>query len=392
MTFFSGLNPLEPDTFSFLAADMGTTNIVVSNGITSVRLKNPQTKYGSDIISRILFSMKNDPSLLTSSLHKGLLDAFSLFYETYSALPGNTGTGSFFPVKNIVLTGNTVMMHFLSGLDVSSLSSFPFKPLSLFNIQTNLFSIFPNIDYTAWSHLFSPETTVYLPPCVDAFLGGDLVCAAAGCGLYGSFTAVHEESFSNAVQSSSPRIVIDIGTNTEILLSHKGLYYAASTAAGPAFEGGMIKSSLRGSELLNALSIMLHENQMDSTGMLLQERSLLCQSDIRLLQLAKSAICAAVKTLLHEASLRDNEIDEVFLCGAFGSNCRPEDIERTGLLPSSLARKITMKEHAVIEGSRILGISTFQRDICFKQIQNTSVIQLADSSFFAREYISCMNF
>jgi len=126
--------------------------------------------------------------------------------------------------------------------------------------------------------------------------------------------------------------------------------------------------------------------------MLLQDKTLLCQSDVRQLQLAKAAICAAVETLLYEASVSSDSIYEVFLCGAFGSNILISDIVKTGLLNADLAQKITVKEFAVIEGSLILAKSKEIRRQTACQAKATKVIQLADNSFFAKEYIECMNF
>jgi uncharacterized 2Fe-2S/4Fe-4S cluster protein (DUF4445 family) len=395
MNTCSGSNSIEPDTEYFLIADMGTTNLVVSSGIETVRIKNPQTRYGSDIVSRIYYSLKNGPEALQSALLKGLLDGFRLLYEksrNSTAQAGSSKQPFIFPVQNIVLTGNTVMMHFLTGLETSGMAAFPFTPVSFFDYECIVSQIFPALDFSLWSSIFSPETRVYLPPCIDSFTGADLVCASAGCGLYGSYSASAEENTGlNDIKDSS-RLLIDIGTNTEILLVHKGNYFACSTAAGPAFEGGSIKSSLRGSELLHSLGLMLDQGQMDTTGMLLQDKTLLCQSDVRQLQLAKAAMCAAVETLLHEASVSSSAIYEVFLCGAFGTNIVSSDIVKTGLLNTDLAQKITVKESAVIEGSLILAKSKEIRRLTACQAKATKVIQLADNSFFAKEYIECMNF
>lgn len=391
----SGSNSIEPDTSSFLIADMGTTNLVVSNGIETVRIRNPQTRYGSDIVSRMYYSLKNGPLLLQSALHKGLLDAFRLLYEKSINSTAQAGTSKqpfMFPVQNIVLTGNTVMMHFLSGLDTSGMAAFPFTPVSFFDYDCTVSQIFPALDFSLWSSIFSPETRIYLPPCIDSFTGADLVCASVGCGLYGSLSRVAENDSGIGDCKKSSRLVIDIGTNTEMMLVHEGDYFACSTAAGPAFEGGSIKSSLRGSELLHSLGLMLHYAQMDTTGMLLQNKTLLCQSDVRQLQLAKAAICAAVETLLYEASVSSDLIYEVFLCGAFGSNILISDIVKTGLLNADLAQKITVKEFAVIEGSLILAQSKEIRCQTACQAKAAKVIQLADNSFFAKKYIECMNF
>lgn len=350
---------------------MGTTNIVVSNGSSVQRFKNSQSRFGSDIISRILNAHYNGVSPLQKALLTSLIQSFKILDSQ------NTTTA-----KTMVFTGNTVMMHFLTGLDVSGMETYPFTPVSTFSKEYYAGDIFSSIDKGLWESLFTSDTKIYLPPCIDAFVGADLVCAAVGCDLFGIDTDLTDKT----------KLLIDIGTNTEILLKHNNKYYACATAAGPAFEGGNMKSSLRGSELLHTLSIMLDEGHMDKTGMLVKDKSFLIQEDIRQLQLAKAAICSGVETLLQEASLGSADVSNVFLCGAFGTNILPYDIGKTGLLNEILSKKVTVNEFAVIDGAKKLLLSSSLRGFVQEQAAKTNVIQLANNDFFAKEYIHCIDF
>ena len=235
----------------------------------------------------------------------------------------------------------------------------------------------------------------FIPACFDAFIGADLVAASLGVGLW----QLKEKAsrFDKACRETS-QLLIDIGTNTELVLRHRGKNLVASTAAGPAFEGGKTKSELKGSELLHALSLMLSQGQMDATGFILVEKPLLCQEDVRVLQLAKAAIRAAVDTLLFEMQIDAEEIDVVFIAGAFGSHIEVKDIEKTGLLDAGLAKKISLRENAVLDGAFLCTKAALEADFhtlssfVEKEFSQTTLVQLADNAFFAKAYIEAMSF
>ena len=117
-------------------------------------------------------------------------------------------------VDAAVVAGNTAMLTLLSGRDPRALATAPFITDCLFGLEQPLGGI-----------------PAYLPPCAAAFMGADLTCAALATGL---------------CEQPETTLLMDIGTNGELMLWHAGRLYAASAAAGPAFEGGEISQGLGG--------------------------------------------------------------------------------------------------------------------------------------------------
>ena len=143
-----------------LAADIGTTTIAVyacrdGKVLRSTGALNAQSVHGADVISRIGAKCHEE-------LHRIVVDQLTgLFLQVLGedAAPNE--------VQRIVITGNTTMLHFLAGYDPSSLAVSPFTPVSLFGEETPASRLFPVFE----------NARLYLPPCISAYVGGDMVCA-----------------------------------------------------------------------------------------------------------------------------------------------------------------------------------------------------------------------
>lgn len=366
-----------------LVIDIGTTNIIFFDGQRKAVFRNPQYRFGSDIMSRILHAMQKGQKIQTQLLREILVEGFFSFLKDKK-------------IQSLVIVANTVQLHFLLGLDISGMATFPFTPLEFFGRAFSLDAVFGDLAMKI-APLFSEKNTeVFIPACFDAFIGADLLAASLGVGLW---QLKEKASHFDANFAETSQLLIDIGTNTELVLRHRGKNLVASTAAGPAFEGGKTKSELKGSELLHALSLMLSQGQMDATGFILVEKPLLCQEDVRVLQLAKAAIRAAVDTLLFEMQIDAEEIDAVFIAGAFGSHIEVKDIEKTGLLDGVLAKKISLRENAVLDGAFLYTKTAIPEadfhalsSLVEKEFSQTTLIQLADNAFFAKRYIEALSF
>ncbi len=336
------------------AVDVGTTNIEISlwnldsGMILGKKIsRNCLYLYGADVVSRILYAHYNGVEVLQRKLIAQLKTEFSQmvreFCGEFAPKSGGFVTGcgdSSFVADCAVFTGNTVMLHFLSGLSVAGFEKAPFTPVSLFG------EVEPGD-----SALASLAKEVILPPCIGAFLGADIVCASLAISELDGGTAADTAQEVHA----EPYIVIDIGTNTEIMLvDANGKRTACSAAAGPAFEGGGLSVDMKGSALVSELARMLDEGIMDETGYIgaddipgtsdgsedvevscsgrdgvsgnqcapveqnfdesgggdtsdsggrsissgNKRRTILSQQDVRQIQLAKGATAAAVETLL----------------------------------------------------------------------------------------------
>ena len=351
-----------------VAFDLGSTTVVgalldVRTGevLATAFRANPQVDYGADVLSRVK-AVVDDPTLL-ATLQASVVKAINeILFEL--------GDGVAPQVSLIVAAGNSIMEHILLGVSPKSFATVPYRP------------VFKEARYSEASTLgidALPGVNLYTFPIIGGFVGGDTVAAILKLALQ------------SAKETS---LMIDIGTNSEIVLSHNGTVYAASAAAGSAFEGGEIGSGMSaqkgaiesvrvdngelklevigdvaprgicGSGLLDAVAALVKAGVIESTGRIKDPEEVetglsskvrasegdvsegnrvilnagpsgeiaLSQADIRSLQTAKGAIRAGVGVLLKKASIGPEEVDRVYLAGAFGSNLKKEGLETTGLL------------------------------------------------------------
>ena len=254
----------------------------------------------------------------------------------------------------------------LRGLDVHDIALAPFQARHRFG------------EYVPASELGLPwgaDCRVYLPPCISAYVGADITCGLLACG---------------ALQADGPALLADVGTNGEMALLSGGTIYCCATAAGPAFEGvgiscgsgavpgaidavtvsdgalrvhvigGGAARSLCGSGLLDAVAALRQLELVEDSGFM-EEDALslppgvaLLRRDIRAFQLAKSAVCAGVDTLLHTAGLRAPEVKTVWLAGGFGCRLLPESAGAVGMLPLPLVPSVRPVGNAAAAGAALL--------------------------------------
>ena len=205
-----------------VAIDIGTTTLAavlvdLSTGhqCTSVSRMNPQTSFGDDVIARILFVRENAEGL--DKLHRVLLDEMNAMITELAETQGISTSH----IYELALAGNTTMQHLAGKIDPSALGEVPFTP------ATGSGLILRAAEFGANIH---PRGCVYLFPMIGGFVGGDTVA-----GLLATHLA----------DAQRPTVLVDIGTNGEIVVCHDGRLVSASTAAGPAFEGARITYGMR---------------------------------------------------------------------------------------------------------------------------------------------------
>ena len=204
-----------------IAIDIGTTTVAAKlfdakgNILAKDGVNNPQAKWGADVISRMESSMAGNGAAITAAIREALSGLIAEMSDTARISSAD--------IDGAVITGNTVMLHLLTGTDVRPLTRAPFEARDLFGRDVKAGDI--GID------ALLPETCVYLAPCAGAFIGADTVCAALATG-----TGTRDGC----------ELMADIGTNGEILLSVGDRLFACSTAAGPAFEGAGISMGMGG--------------------------------------------------------------------------------------------------------------------------------------------------
>jgi uncharacterized 2Fe-2S/4Fe-4S cluster protein (DUF4445 family) len=322
-----------------IAVDLGTTTVVAqgvdlaTGRVVAVRTAlNPQAAFGSDVMSRVECALSGrDGGRLTASI-RGRIG------EMVTEISDGAALG------DVVVVGNTVMHHLFCGLDVEPLSHVPFQSERGHRVT------FPG---GAFDWLPEGASLRFLP-CLGGFVGSDILAGILATGLY---------------ESDAPVCLIDLGTNGEIVLGNRERMLCASTAAGPAFEGGRISMGMRaatgaisrvrrgpegvvchvlgdvpprgicGSGLVDAVAVGLELGVIAPNGRLangpwtIQSPVTLTQEDVRQLQLAKAAVAAGARVLLGRLGWTAGGISRVHLAGAFGNYVSPGAACRIGLLP-----------------------------------------------------------
>jgi uncharacterized 2Fe-2S/4Fe-4S cluster protein (DUF4445 family) len=205
-----------------VACDVGTTTLVASlmnlhtgDEAAVVSRMNPQVSFGDDVLSRITHAGGGREGL--AELHRGVAVEIDAMISQLCQSAGIARER----IYEIVFSGNTTMEHLLCRIDPTQLGLVPFVPVFARGL------LWPARDLDVRIH---PRGLAYVFPVIGGFVGGDTVAGMLATGL-----ADHE----------APALMVDIGTNGEIVLASGGRIWAASTAAGPAFEGARISCGMR---------------------------------------------------------------------------------------------------------------------------------------------------
>ncbi|MDR0221067.1 MAG: ASKHA domain-containing protein [Lachnospiraceae bacterium] len=383
-----------------LSVDIGTTTINMTligaeRNVSAVR-KNPQVSMGADVLSRIEKALAGQLNILTNSLRTTLREMIADLTGKMK-ISGND-------IDGMVITGNTTMLYLLAGLNPEALARAPFAADHLFGEMAA-----PE----ALELYLSPSARIYLPKCISAFVGADVVTAILASGM------------NNPKKTS---LLIDFGTNGEVALMHEGTFYCASTAAGPAFEGyslsggsyagsgaidrvrveksGRLRiatidnapaNGICGSGIIEALSVMLKQGIIDENGYLEEDFELangikITKKDIHKVQLAKGAIRAGLETLLAEAGLEKSQIDAFFISGDFGAKINMEHAAGIGLVPRELLPVVYNIGNAAHMGATML----LQNQAHIAAVEDIAakarVIPLSTNPLFAEKFAEYMLF
>lgn len=381
------------------AVDIGTTTIVAQlyseKGLTStLGTHNPQRSFGADVISRIGKAIEGFGPQLAASVQSSIAEMLLAMTEK---LPPNS-------LDSIVITGNTAMLYLLTGRDPDCLSHAPFEADQLFGIYLKAKDL--GLD-------FCPEATVYLPRCMSAFVGADITTAALAAQL---------------CRDEKSRFLVDIGTNGEMALWHDKRLLCCSTAAGPTFEGAGISMGMQGSAgaidhlcveegkiklhtiggeeakgicgsgIVDAVAAMLSLEAVDENGLMEEDEFPLSpkvsvnQKDIRMVQLAKSAICAGALTILEEAGLSGQELESFSIAGGFGSYLDLDKAAQIGLYPAALREKAVVLGNAALSGAAMILLNRDMAQISEALANSAETVELTTSPAFMDNYVECMMF
>ena len=397
-----------------LAVDVGTTTVAafLSDGRSGRQLScasamNPQSAYGADVIARIQYELEHRDNRMAEEI-RACLNRLAREAAQEAGIPPEE-------IGLVCLVGNTAMHHLLLGLDVGPLVKPPYMPSVREAVERT------GIDwFTA-----CPRAEIRVLPNIAGFVGADTV----GCMVSAGFDRREELT-----------LLIDIGTNGEMVLGDRNRRMACSTAAGPAFEGARIRFGMRGapgaidrvvlaedglschvigggeakgvcgSGLLAAVYALLQGGFVDGSGRMCREVPgpwmtvdgqpafplrngvYLTQKDVREVQLAKAAIRAGIELLLDTLGRTVREVQTVLLAGAFGSFLSPASACGIGMLPEELLERVRATGNAAGEGAKQCALqeSDFRRSIALAE--TTEFLELASLPAFLDCYVDCLRF
>ena len=404
----------EPGEYG-IAIDVGTTTIVcrlvdlaTGETVATYGRSNPQIPFGADVISRITACVDGH----LDDMRGLLVDSLS---DMIDAALSDAGV-SRASVARVTRAGNTVMEHIAAGIDPTPIGAMPFIPPTLFGYDVDAIPGLPPVLFT---------------PCAAGYVGGDVM---------GGLLAVRMR------ESSAPQILLDLGTNGEMALGDKEGIVACATAAGPVFEGANIRFGMPaypgaisqvafdgerleltvigggdaigicGTGLIDAVAMMLEAGVVDGSGLLLDddeapehmarfivdlegenafrltENVFITQKDIRCLQLAKSAVCAGIYTMLDERGMEPEDVKSLLIAGGFGVYLNLESAARIGLFPFEMLPVAKSVGNTAIEGATAELVSADARKELAATIEATRYLELSTSAVFNSFYVETMMF
>lgn len=391
-----------------IAIDLGTTTIAAaligydeaskeSQILRTASTVNHQRAYGSDVISRIAAAEDKSVADKLKELVTG--DIESLIDEVSDSI-SSIGKRP----ELICIAGNTTMIYLLWGDDTKELGQYPYKASSL----------------SFRKGAFRDIKTVILPG-ISAFVGADIVS-----GIY---------SLDLLDQSNETALLIDFGTNGEIVYFDGARLLTTSTAAGPVFEGGGISSGvpsvkgaishvairdgktnleaiggeapigLCGTGVIETLSELLRNGYIDDTGLLNEsyfekgypvssdDKIFFTQQDIRNVQLAKAAIYTGIKALI-----KGSVPSKVYISGGFGSHIDTDKISNINMFPKEFNGNMLPIGNSSLKGcikfiSEVFKGQEKEATIALEMIvEKAETVVLADDNSFNEDYLKAMNF
>lgn len=413
-----------------LAIDLGTTTIALflidlnsGEELDVYTLLNPQQRFGADLISRINYSRTEPKGVakLTRVLLAALNAGIDVLLTRHSLKRGQLPLAA--------IAGNTIMLHTLLAVSAQSIAIAPFTPV-----------------FTAALEFKAPEIglkiasagMVKLLPAVSGYCGADLMADLLAIDF----------------PVDQWNLLLDIGTNGEIILGKGERLLACSAAAGPAFEGGNISWGMAavpgaissycfnqgqvnyttiagakargicGSGLVDLIAELLEVGLLDNTGAFRNKDKLpvtagglitdykgrpafrvvpapetasgediiLTQQDIREFQLARGAIMAGIKILLKEAGIDFSALAHLYLAGGFGNYIEPANAVAIGLVPAPLAEKVVKIGNGAGTGAKLYLLDQDLKDYSDELRKKVTYIELSSRKDFQTEFINSMNF
>lgn len=387
---------------TFLAVDIGTTTIAAALAeketgavLATAGCGNSQRIFGQDVLSRIKASVAGTGEKLKTLIRQDILNLLEEIQKKQKDIV----------IEHIYIAGNTTMEHLYMGDSCEGLGKAPFTPVSLAERKDSLSNI-----------------PVTLLPGISAFVGADIAAGMLACGMD---------------EEERPSLLLDLGTNGEMVLALEDKMIATSAPAGPALEGGNIScgvasvtgaiskvrvigertiigtignapaTGICGTGVLELVAGLYENHIIDASGQMKEKyreegfplarmkdgkQITFTQQDIREVQLAKAAIHSGIELLLEHAGISMGEIKKVYLAGGFGVYLDVHIAAGIGLLPSELEKCTKAVGNTSLQGCIAYGSSEENRSRTEEMIKKCESINLAEQADFEERYVANMNF
>ena len=387
---------------TFLAVDIGTTTIAAALAeketgavFATAGCGNSQRIFGQDVLSRIKASVAGTGEKLKTLIRQDILNLLEEIQKKQKDIV----------IEHIYIAGNTTMEHLYMGDSCEGLGKAPFTPVSLAERKDSLSNI-----------------PVTLLPGISAFVGADIAAGMLACGMD---------------EEERPSLLLDLGTNGEMVLALEDKMIATSAPAGPALEGGNIScgvasvtgaiskvrvigertiigtignapaTGICGTGVLELVAGLYENHIIDASGQMKEKyreegfplarmkdgkQITFTQQDIREVQLAKAAIHSGIELLLEHAGISMGEIKKVYLAGGFGVYLDVHIAAGIGLLPSELEKCTKAVGNTSLQGCIAYGSSEENRSRTEEMIKKCESINLAEQADFEERYVANMNF
>lgn len=370
------------------ALDIGTTTLALAlvsldegKIIKVITRTNPQRAFGADVMTRIDYCRKNGVEKINSLL-------ISEINLMISDMSNET-------IEKLYVSGNATMLHLFFGVDCSSMGVAPYTPVFLESKCEKAESLGIN----------GVETVESLPS-IAAFVGADIVAGLNFVGMPGK---------------GKHNLLVDLGTNAEIVLFSQKSALCTAAAAGPCFEGANISCGMSatdgavysysknevktvgdapakgicGTGLVDIIAELISNETIDETGFMecesveIAEGVSVNQADIRQYQLVKSAVYSAILTLLQMKNVSFDEIEKMYISGGFSAKINIENAVKTGLLPKDLAQKCV-----AVNNSSLLGTVkyAYEKNNIAIYTDNSTYVDLSANPAFSDLFIENMMF
>jgi uncharacterized 2Fe-2S/4Fe-4S cluster protein (DUF4445 family) len=418
-----------------VAVDIGTTTVAAylcdlttGDVVATESAMNSQVLYGEDVMSRITYAMANKNGL--KNLHQVIVKQLNQLVRE-AAIQAGIKLGD---ILDVTVAGNTCMHHLFLGINPEYLGRVPFSPSVHHSLDVKTRDLGLNIAKGAYIHVL---------PIEAGFVGADNVAVL-----------IAEEPY----KQDKMVLIIDIGTNGELVLGSQDKLFCSSCATGPAFEGANIKYGTRaapgaiekveiepsnkevrlkvigkkgwhtsldtprangicGSGILDAIAQMFlagvlqkngrfnldlesprlrtNEGQQEFVIAWANQTSVghditVTQADVRAVQLAKAAMYAGVKLMMHRLGV--NKLDKVILAGAFGSYIDKKSAMVIGLFPDCALKNVYAVGNAAGDGARIALLNADKRKEANEVARKVQYVELTTEVDFERQFAKAMYF